>query len=139
MANNTNKGIAGLIIGITAGALATAAGCYAAIKVVNEIKNDSQETTMVSPNEKNLVTVKCGSSNFAKGLTLIKVKAENEKDHCEISFLAGKSAENISFCWMDDDHFEFYLGEGKKKKCCDISFSGEEIEMKYSMKKDKKN
>ncbi len=135
MANNT-KGIAGMVIGITAGALAAAASCFAAFKVIKEIKNDNQETTMVSPNEKNFVTVRCGSSHLAKGLTLIKVKAENEKDHCELSFLTGKSAERISFSWIDDDHFVLYHGEGKAKKCCDISFEGEEIEIKYYQKKD---
>ncbi len=135
MANNS-KGIAGMVIGITAGAVAAAASCFAAFKVIKEIKNDNQETIMVSPNEKNFVTVRCGSSNLANGLTLIKVKAENENDHCELSFLAGKSAEKISFNWLDDDHFKFYLGEGKAKKCCDISFEGEEIEIKYYLKKD---
>ncbi len=133
---NTNKGITGMVLGITAGAIAAAASCFAAIKVFQEIKNDNQETTMVSPNEKNYVTVRCGSSHLANGLTLIKVKAENENDNCELSFLAGKSANKISFNWKDDDHFSFYLGDGKAKKCCDISFEGEEIEIKYYIKKD---
>ncbi len=136
MANNKNKGIAGMILGITAGAIAASASCIAAVKVIKEIKNDNQETTMVSPNEKNFVTVTCGSSRFAKGLTLINVKAENENDTCELSFLAGKSSNNISFNWDDDDHFSFYLGEGKVRKCCDISFEGQEIVMKYYLKKD---
>ncbi len=136
MTNNKNKGVTGMVLGITAGALAAAASCVAAFKVIKEIKNDNQETTMVSPNEKNFVTVRCGSSHFAKGLTLINVKAENENDTCELSFFAGKSADKISFIWKDDDNFEFYLGEGKAKKCCEISFDGEEIEIKYYIKKD---
>ncbi len=136
MANNTNRGITGMILGITAGAVAAAASCVAAFKVIKEIKNDNQETTMVSPNEKNFVTVTCGSSHFAKGLTLINVKAENENDECELSFLAGKSADKISFSWIDDDHFTLNLGDGKAKKCCDISFDGEEIVIKYYVKKD---
>ncbi len=135
MANKT-KGTTGLILGVAAGAVAAAASCFAAIKVFQEIKNDNQETTMVSPNEKNYVTVACGSSHLANGLTLIKVSAENENDSCELSFLAGKSAEHISFSWKDDDHFELYLGDGKSKKCCNISFEGEEIEIKYYIKKD---
>ncbi len=136
MANNKNKGIAGMVIGITAGAIAAAASCVAAAKVIKEIKNDNQETTMISPNEKNFVTVRCGSSHFANGLTLINVKAENENDNCGLSFLAGKDADKISFNWVDDDHFNFYLGDGKAQKCCDISFDGEEIVMKYYIKKD---
>ncbi len=134
MANNT-KGIAGMVIGITTGALAAAAAGFAAVKVVQEIKNDNQETTMVSPNEKNFVTVRCGSSHLAKGLTLIKIKAENDKDSCELSFFTGKSANKISFNWKDDDNFMFYLGEGKSRKCCDISFEGEDIEINYHLKK----
>ncbi len=134
MANN--KGITGLVLGITAGAAAAAASCVAAFKIFQEIKNDNQETTMISPNEKNFVTVTCGSSRFANGLTRINVKAENEKDNCELSFLAGKDSNNISFNWEDDDHFSFYLGEGKLKKCCDVSFDGDEIVIKYYVKKD---
>lgn len=135
MANNKN-GVTGLVLGITAGAFAAAASCFAAIKVVQEIKNDNQETTMVSPNEKNFVTVRCGSSHLAKGLTLIKVKAENDKDTCELSFFAGNSASKISFNWQDDDNFSLYLGGDKGKKCCDISFEGDEIEINYHIKKD---
>ena len=135
MANN-KKGIAGMVIGITTGALAAASACLATIKIVQEIKKDNQETTMVSPNDKNFVTVRCGSSHFANGLTLIHVKAENENDNCELSFLAGKSANSISFNWADDDHFSLLIGDGKTKKCCDISFEGEEINMVYYLKKD---
>ena len=134
MANN--KGITGMVLGITAGAVAAAASCVAALKIFQEIKNDNQETTMVSPNEKNFVTVTCGSSRFANGLTRINVKAENENDNCELSFLAGKDADQISFSWEDDDHFSFYLGEGKARKYCDVTFGGEHIEIKHYIKKD---
>jgi len=134
MANN--KGITGMVLGITAGAVAAAASCVAALKIFKEIKNDNQETTMVSPSEKNFVTVTCGSSHFANGLTRINVKAENEKDNCELSFLAGKDANNISFNWEDDDHFNFSLGEGKVKRCCDVAFDGDEIVIKHFVKKD---
>ena len=131
-----NKGITGIILGVGAGAVAAAASCVAVFKIFNEIKSDNQETTMVSPNEKNFVTVTCGSSRFANGLTLINVKAENENDDCELSFLAGKDANQISFNWVDDDHFSFFLGEGQIKKCCDVSFDGEEIVIKHYIKKD---
>ena len=132
--NGTN-GIVGMILGITAGVAAATAGGFAAFKVLKEIKNDSQETTMVSPNEKNYVTVTCGSSDFARGLTLVKVKAENENNHCEISFLAGKNAK-FSFNWKDDNHFELGIaGESLFEKTCDVSFEDEEITMKMHAKK----
>jgi hypothetical protein len=134
MANN--KGITGMVLGITAGAVAAAASCVAALKIFQEIKVDNQETTMVSPNEKNFVTVTCGSSRFANGLTRINVKAENENDNCELSFLAGNDANQISFSWADDDHFSFHLGEGKATKYCDVSFEGEHIAIQHYIKKD---
>ncbi len=134
MANN--KGTTGIVLGITAGVVAAAASCVAAFKIFNEIKSDKQETTMVSPNEKNFVTVTCGSSRLAYGLTLINVKAENENANCELSFLAGKDADQISFSWLDDDHFGFHLGEGKATKYCDVSFEGEHIVIKHYVKKD---
>lgn len=131
----TQNGKIALAIGICTGVAATAIGCIAAVKIVNEIKEDFQETTLISPNEKNFVTVKCGTSKFAKGLTLVKVKAENDDDTCNISFLAGKNSNKISFNWKDDDHFEFHLGDGKVKQHCDVSFAGESITMKYYLKK----
>ena len=96
MANNSKNGILGLVLGIGAGVAAATAGFFAASKVAKEINEDSQSMTIVSPNEKNLVTITCGSSPFAKGLTLIKVKAENGEEECNLNFLTGKSC-NISF------------------------------------------
>lgn len=127
----TQNGKIALAIGLCTGVAAAAVGCIAAVKIVNEIKEDFHETTLISPNEKNFVTVKCGSSKFARGLTLVRVKAENENDTCNISFLAGKNSNKISFNWKDDDHFEFHLGDGKVKQFCDVSFEGENIAMKY--------
>ncbi len=135
MSNKNSNGIIGMVLGITAGAAAVAAGCAAALKVANEIKNDSQETTMISPDEKNFVTITCGSSPFANGLTLVKIKAENENDSCELKFLVGKSANKISFSWKDNDHIDFCIGDGKKRSVCAVSF-GEEIHIKYFLKKD---
>lgn len=131
----TQNGKIALAIGLCTGVAAAAVGCIAAFKIANEIKEDFHETTLISPNEKNFVTVKCGSSKFARGLTLVKVKAENENDTCNISFLAGKNSNKISFNWKDDDHFEFYLGDGKVKQHCDVSFEGDDISMKYYLKK----
>lgn len=136
--NGTN-GIVGMILGITAGVAAATAGGLAAFKVLSEIKSDSQETTMVSPNEKNYVTVTCGSSHFARGLTLVKIKAENEADHCDFSFLVGKNAK-ISFNWVDEDNFKLFVGgDGKLQRICDVYFGGEEIIMKLYMSKPEDN
>ena len=127
------NGLVGLIVGIAAGVAAATAGGLAALKVVNEIKDDSHETTIVSPNEENLVKLTCGSSSFAKGLTLIKVKAENGKDHCDFSFLVGKNSK-ISFSWIDDNNCEVYISDSKIKRICNVSF-GEEIIMKIYAEK----
>ena len=121
-------GLVGLIVGVAAGVAAAAAGGIAALKVVNEIKDDSQETTIVSPNGEHLVKVTCGSSSFAKGLTLVKVKAEQGEDHCDFSFLVGKNSK-ISFSWSDDDNCKVCVSDSKVVRICDVSF-GEEIQMK---------
>ena len=129
------NGLFGLIVGITAGVAAATAGSLAAIKVVNEIKSDSHETTMVSPNEKNYVTVTYGSSDFAKGLTLVKVKAESEGNNCDVSFLASKNAK-MSFNWRNDENFELGITDVKHEKICIVSFENNEINMKVNSKKD---
>ena len=128
MANNTKSGALGLILGIGAGIAAATAGFFAATKVVKEINEDSQSTTIVSPNEKNYATITCGSSPFAKGLTFVKVKAENEADECNLGFLVGKGC-NISFEWDGDERLEIRVASGKTVKICDISFADEEITM----------
>ena len=127
------NGLVGLIVGIAAGVAAATAGGLAALKVANEIKDDSHETTIVSPNEENLVKLTCGSSTFAKGLTLIKVKAENGKEHCDFSFLVGKNSK-IAFNWVDDNNCEVFISDSKLKRICNISF-GEEIAMKIYAEK----
>lgn len=120
-------GLVGLIVGVAAGVAAAAAGGLAALKVVNEIKDDFQETTIVSPNGEYLVKVTCGSSTFAKGLTLVKVKAEQGEDHCDFSFLVGKNSK-ISFSWSDDNNCKICVGDSKSVRVCDVAF-GEEIQM----------
>ena len=138
MANNQKSGALGLILGIGAGIAAATAGFFAASKVVKEINEDSQSTTIVSPNEKNFVTVTCGSSPFAKGLTLVKIKAEKEgEDDCNLSFLTGKAC-NISFEWKTDDHIEILVKSGKTTKVCDVDFEGEKITIVLSFKKNDK-
>jgi len=136
MANNTKSGALGLILGIGAGIAAATAGFFAATKVAKEISEDSQATTIVSPDEKNYATITCGSSPFARGLTLIKIKAENEADECNLNFLVGKGC-NISFDWNSDDHLEIRVESGKTTKICDISFAEHEITMTlYAQKND---
>lgn len=134
MANNSKNGVLGLVLGIGAGVAAAAAGFLATNKVAKEINEDSQSTTIVSPNEKNLVTITCGSSPSAKGLTLIKIKAENGEDDCNLNFLTGKSC-NISFEWKTDDNLEILVSSGKSTKVCDVNFEGDEINMVLYIKK----
>lgn len=137
MANkNESNGILGLVAGVATGVAAVAAGCFAAMKVAKEIKNDSQETTIISPNEKNYVTITCGSSQLAHGLTLVKINAENDIDKCDLSFLVGKSANKISFVWKDENDLEFCIGDSNVKKICAVSFGEEKIEIKMHLKKD---
>ena len=134
MSNNQKSGALGLILGIGAGVAAATAAFFAASKVAKEINEDSQSTTIVSPDEKNLVTITCGSSPFAKGLTLIKVKAEKEGDDCNLNFLTGKSC-NISFEWKTNDHIELLVSSGKNVKVCNVNFEGDDIVMVLSLKK----
>ena len=132
----SKNGKLGLILGVVAGAVASAAGCLATVKAVKEIKSDLHEVTLVSPNGKNIVSVNSGSSNFAIGLTYVKLKAENENGKtCDISFLAGKNSNKIIFNWKDDEHLEFQLGDAKCKQYCDVSFGEDDIVMKYYLKK----
>ena len=134
MANNSKSGAWGLILGIGAGIAAATAGFFAASKVAKEINEDSQSMTVVSPNEKNYVTNTCGSSPFAKGLTLVKIKAENDADECNLNFLTGKNC-NISFDWHNDDDLEIRVESGKTTKLCKVSFEDEEITMILTFEK----
>ena len=134
------NGVFGLIAGITAGVAAAVAGSFATVKIVKEIKSDLNESCFVSPDGDNFVTLKCGASNFAKGLAYIKVRAYSESevvnDECTFSFLAGKNANGITFEWKDNNHFELSVGEGKLKQCCDISFNEGNITIMYFLQKD---
>ncbi len=135
MANNSKSGALGLILGIGAGVAAATAGFFAATKVMKEINEDSQSMTLVSPNEKNYATITCGSSPFAKGLTLVKIKAENDADECNLNFLTGNNC-NISFDWKSDDSLEVTVESGKSTKICEASFAEDNITMKLYAKKD---
>ena len=125
----------GLIIGIAAGALAAAAATYVTARVVKEVKGDLKEVYFVSPDEENVVSVTSGSSETARGLTLIKVKAYKKSggDECKFSFLSRKGE---LYCkWHDNDSFELLSGKGERKQCCEADFGGEEITLKYYFKK----
>ena len=138
MANNSKNGILGLVLGIGAGVAAATAGFFAANKVAKEINADSQSMTIVSPNEKNLATITCGSSPSANGLTLIKVKAENGADDCSLNFLAGNSC-NISFEWKTEDNLEIIVTGNKTCKVCDVSYGEKGITIVLSVKKKDQN
>lgn len=132
------KNVIGLAIGLAAGAAAAAAGYLATAKIVKEIKADLNDLELLSPEGNNKITLKCGVSDFAKGLAFVKVIAANEngEDECKFSFLAGKSAKNASYEWVDNDHFEITVGEGKLKQCCDVDFSEDQICLSYYWQKD---
>ena len=128
------QGVIGLIVGITAGVAAAVAGGLATARIVKEIKSDLKDEKIVSPDGNNSVTLSCGASSFAKGITLIKVHAQTETigDKCKFSFLVGnKSAQHINCEWMDNDHFELTEGEVKLKQCCDVDFGDEQITLMY--------
>ena len=124
----------GLIIGLAAGAVATAAASYVTARVVKEVKNDLKEVYFVSDNEENIVSVTSGTSSTAKGLTLIKVKAytKSGSDVCKFAFLT--RCDKISCEWHDNDNFELLSGKGERKHCCEVDFSGEEIVLSYYFK-----
>lgn len=129
--------VIGLIIGITLGTAATIAGIIAVRKIVKEIKNDLEEESFISPNGDNLVTLTYGSSAFAKGLTFIKVRGMSErgKDDCKLIAFARNNSELFSTEWVDNEHFNLVIGNGKIKQHCDVSFEGSKINALYYLHK----
>jgi len=125
----------GLIIGIAAGALAAAATTYVTAKVVKEVKNNLKEVYFVSPNEDNVVSVTSGSSEFAKGLTLIKVKAYTKNGDAECKFAFLSRTGEIGCEWQDNESFELLVGKGAKKQCCEVDFCEDDINITYCFKK----
>lgn len=132
-----NHTLLGLAVGFVVGAATAVAGAVAVDKVSREIKEDLNEYSFTSPDCNNIVTLSKGSSETAKGLTVIKIKAttEGKEDECKLVMLAGKNAEILSGEWTDNDHFELIVGKGKRLQCCDVSFDEEEIKALYYFKK----
>lgn len=120
--------IFGLVAGAAAGTAAVLAVKAAVDKISKEIKNGIVEEEFDSPFGDNWVKVSIGSSETAKGITFIKIKAETDRneDDCKLVFFAKKDAA-ISYEWEDNDHFKLLVGEGKHKQCCDVIFGDKEI------------
>ena len=131
------KGLIGLIAGLAAGAAAAVAGGLATAKVVKEIKADLGDYRFASEDGKNVVTLTYGSSDFAKGLTYVQVRAfveESDLD-CKMVVFAIKSTEIFNGEWEDGEHFKLSVGGGKRRQCCEVDFSNEEINMYYYVEK----
>ena len=123
--------------GFVAGLVAGIAATLATNKVVREIKGDLGDHTFTSPEGNHFVTLSYGSSKTAKGLTFIRVKATTEsgEDNCKLIVFAKKKAHLFVGEWMDNDHFKLLIGRGKRKQCCDVDFSGEELTARYYLQK----
>lgn len=134
---NTKKNAAGLVVGIAAGVAAAVAGAFATKKVVKEIKDDLNDFSFVSPDGKNTVTLTYGSSDFAKGLTYVQVKAfvDNSDLECKMIVISIKGTEVFNGEWADNDNFKLFVGSGKRRQCCDVDFGGDEINMYYYVEK----
>ena len=116
------------ILGMITGVAAGAAAALAVDKVTKEIKSDLQDHVFPSPEGKNVVTLTCGTSATAKGLTYIRIFATaDDKETCKLVAFAKKNEEYINGEWLDNDNFKLLIGKGKLKQRCDVSFDGDEI------------
>ena len=130
--------IFGTVFGFAAGAVAAVAGKNAIDKLIKEIKGERDRESFVSPLGDNVVTISCGASESAKGLTFVKVRATSDAkpDSCELIAFARKKATALVGDWKDNEHFRLLIGKGKQKQCCDVSFSGDKIVANYYYIKD---
>ena len=129
--------VLGLLAGVAAGAAAAIAGKILVDKIVGEIKNDLDDYTFTSPDGSNSVTLSYGSSETAKGLTFVRVKATSEviDDDCKLIAFAGKADEMFYGEWSDNEHFKLLIGNGKCKQCCDVEFNQDAIVARYYLQK----
>ena len=129
--------VLGLVAGISAGVAALLAGGFATKKVVKEIQKDLSDFTFASDDGRNVVTLSYGASNYAKGLTYVQVKAmvDNSDLNCKMVMFAIKNTEVFNGEWSDNEHFKLTIGSGKRCQCCDVDFSGDEINMFYYIDK----
>lgn len=129
--------VLGALLGLAAGAAVTAAGALAAYRVSGEIKSEMGEQRFPSPNGDNAVTVSCGASKTARGLTYLRVLASSEtcEDTCALSLLTRKMPEELDAQWIDNEHFRLLVGPGARKQCCEITFEEKHISAVYSLAK----
>ena len=137
MKKKKKSGIVGLVAGLAAGTAAAVAGGIVTAKVVKEIKDDICDCRFASEDGKNVVTMTYGSSDFAKGLTYVQVRAfveESDLD-CKMVVFAIRKNEMFEGVWEDDEHFKLFVGNGKRRQCCEVDFSDDEINMYYYVEK----
>ena len=124
------------VFGITAGIAALAATAVLVNKVSNDMKNSLVEEEIDSPFGNNWIKISLGSSDAAKGFIRIQILAESDsvEDNCKLLIFAKRDAA-ISYEWLDNEHFRFLAGSGKRKQCCDVSFDEKNITANYYLMK----
>ena len=125
-----------VLFGLTAGIAAVSAAVFVG-KISKEIKNDLVEEEFDSPFGNNWIKISFGSSKTAKGLAWVKIHAETEynEDVCNLVIFA-KNCESLPFEWLDNDHFRLFVGNGKRRQCCDVVFDMKKITMIYYITKE---
>ena len=129
-----NKLLFGAIVGLAVGS--AVAGAFAVKKVAKEMKSETEEYSFESPSKDRLVTLSCGTSQTAKGLTRIQITASvaSREDACKLLAFAKKSDGMVEGEWIDNDHFKLWIG-AKKRQCCDVSFVDDHIAAHYYLSK----
>jgi len=127
----------GLAAGIAAGAAAAVAGTLVAGRIAKEIRDDLAGQCFTSPGGDRFVTLSCGTSDTAKGLTYIRIRAfsADTDDACQLVAFAKKNAQYLKSEWSDNDHFRLLIGSGKRRQCCDVDFGNRQITAYYSLMK----
>ncbi len=125
----------GAIVGLTVGA--AVAGTFAVKKVAKEMKEDVEEQTFLSPDGDHAVTLTCGTSVTAKGLTRVQIEAsaDAKEDTCKLLTFAMKRDGMFEGEWTDNDHFQLLIGCGKRRQCCEITFVEGHIAIRYYLNK----